>query len=162
MPDLMPHGYCLFWQSKLMIMHILADTGIALAYLLIPIILLSAAVKYKIRIGEDKFVKGLLFSFAMFILACGATHIIDIIVIWEPIYWFQLWVKLYTACISLLTAIYIAPRLICRQRQLEEALNHTLHKARLESTPAMNAHLDELTKIIDGLRIFTNERQARA
>lgn len=36
----MPHGQCMMWEPRLLWLHVLADIGIALAYLSIPAILL--------------------------------------------------------------------------------------------------------------------------
>jgi hypothetical protein len=42
--------------------------------------------------------------FAVFILACGATHVISIITLWKPIYGIQALVKALTAVVSVATA----------------------------------------------------------
>ncbi len=51
--------------------------------------------------------------FALFIIFCGAIHIMDIITIWNPEYGIHGFLKLFTAVISLATAIlliYLMPR----------------------------------------------------
>ncbi len=45
--------------------------------------------------------------FAAFILSCGATHILSIVTLWIPIYRFEGLVKLFTASVSLGTAVLL-------------------------------------------------------
>ena len=52
---------------------------------------------------------GLLWMFAAFILACGATHLMGAVVLWEPMYGLDALLKAVTAVISLATAIVIWP-----------------------------------------------------
>nr|WP_217589842.1 PAS domain S-box protein [Burkholderia sp. GbtcB21] len=47
--------------------------------------------------------------FAVFILACGTTHLISILDIWQPVYWLDASVKTITAAASLATAVVIWP-----------------------------------------------------
>ncbi|HDR9494609.1 TPA: PAS domain S-box protein [Burkholderia stabilis] len=47
--------------------------------------------------------------FAVFILACGTTHLISILDIWQPVYWLDASVKTLTAAASLATAVVIWP-----------------------------------------------------
>jgi diguanylate cyclase (GGDEF)-like protein len=49
--------------------------------------------------------------FASFIVACGLTHVADIVVIWDPLYWAQGWLNAVTAALSVLTAISLVPLL---------------------------------------------------
>jgi two-component system NtrC family sensor kinase len=37
--DYMPHGYCYLWNAKLVWLHVISDSLIALAYLSIPVTL---------------------------------------------------------------------------------------------------------------------------
>jgi signal transduction histidine kinase/CheY-like chemotaxis protein len=49
----------------------------------------------------------LLFLFAAFILLCGATHWIDVLTLWVPVYGLEAVVKVATALVSLFTAIVL-------------------------------------------------------
>ncbi|MGZ8410525.1 MAG: sensor histidine kinase, partial [Hyphomicrobium sp.] len=100
----MPHGTCLLWRPDLVAAHALGDGLIALAYFSIPIALVIF-----IRRRADLEYRWLFSLFAAFILACGATHLIGVVTLWEPIYGIQAVVKLATALISLATAIVLWP-----------------------------------------------------
>src|SRR5581483_9837837 len=47
--------------------------------------------------------------FAIFIIACGTTHILGIWMIWQPAYWLDGVVKGLTATVSVVTAILLWP-----------------------------------------------------
>ena len=102
--NFMPHGTCLLWRPDLVLVHAISDGLIALAYFSIPIALL---VFLKRRTDlEYRWLFGL---FAAFILACGATHLLGVVTLWEPIYGVEGVVKLATAFVSLATALVLWP-----------------------------------------------------
>lgn len=103
-----PHGICLNWESGLVVWHAISDGLIALAYLVISTTLLILKIRGKL-IGTVAQEFGYLF--ALFIFLCGTTHIFDILVIWWPIYYWQLGFKAATAVVSMLTAVFLAPSL---------------------------------------------------
>jgi signal transduction histidine kinase/CheY-like chemotaxis protein len=97
--DLAPHGYCLLWEPGLIWLYAISDAAIGLAYFSIP---LALAV-----IGQrrgDLVFRPLLWLFAAFILLCGATHWLDVVTLWTPIYGLQGAVKAATALVSVSTA----------------------------------------------------------
>lgn len=100
----MPHGYCFQWSPGLLWTYVGADAVIALAYYSIPIALWT----FSRRRTELPF-SWLFLMFAMFILACGTTHLIAILDIWQPEYWLDASVKTITALASLATAIVVWP-----------------------------------------------------
>jgi signal transduction histidine kinase/CheY-like chemotaxis protein len=102
--NFMPHGFCLRWDPLLLTLLIVGNGGIALAYFAIP-----AALQHFIRKRKDLAYPFMFRLFAMFILACGTTHIIKIVTIYYPAYWIEALVDDYTAAISLLTAILLFP-----------------------------------------------------
>jgi signal transduction histidine kinase/CheY-like chemotaxis protein len=96
-----PHGYCLLWNRWLISLHVLSDAIIGLSYVGI-----SATLVYLLRRGRRELPFAPIFlAFGVFILACGATHFIDIYTLWVPRYWLQGYVKAVTAAASLGTAI---------------------------------------------------------
>ena len=99
--DFMPHVYCLR-QPTLIWLHAISDGVIALAYFLIPFGLLRL-----VRKRRDIAYHWLIFLFAAFILSCGATHVLGIITLWQPIYRFEAVVKVITALTSLPTAFIL-------------------------------------------------------
>lgn len=59
-------------------------------------------------------------AFGTFIIACGFTHLMEVVVLWKPLYWLSGDVKLLTAVASVITAIALPP-LVPRIRDLVSA-----------------------------------------
>ena len=88
----LPHGYCFQWSPGLLWTMVGADLAIALAYFSIPVLILAyARQRPQLNFG------GLAALFAVFILACGATHVLDVWTIWRPDYEVQTAGKVVTA-----------------------------------------------------------------
>src|SRR5271154_1717013 len=100
--DFMPHGMCFQWQRGVLGLHIVSDALITAAYLCI-----SLALLYFVRKRKDLEFNWMFVSFAIFIVACGATHLLEVWVIWHPTYWLSGSVKAITALASVLTAILL-------------------------------------------------------
>jgi hypothetical protein len=69
----MPHGYCFLWNPGLIGLHVISDLLIALSYLSIPFTL-----GYFVRKRRDLPFHWMFICFGVFILACGATHGMDV------------------------------------------------------------------------------------
>jgi PAS domain S-box-containing protein len=100
----MPHGHCFLWTPALLWSYVLADGAIALAYYSIP-----AALWYLTRRRRDMPFNWVFLMFSGFIFACGTTHLLAILNIWEPVYWLDASVKAVTAAISVATAALLWP-----------------------------------------------------
>lgn len=106
----MPHGHCYFWEPWIMWSHAISDSIIALAYFIIPVSLIKI-----VRRRNDFIYKWMLALFAIFIFGCGATHVMDVINIWEPWYRTDSAIRVITALASIGTAIMlikVTPQLI--------------------------------------------------
>jgi signal transduction histidine kinase len=100
--EFMPHGMCYEWNSTVICLHVLSDALIALAYYSIPFTLL-----YFVRKRKDLEFDWIFVCFAIFIVACGTTHIMEIANIWYPTYWLSGLIKAMTALASVATAILL-------------------------------------------------------
>ena len=98
------HGHCYLWQPKLVWLHVVADSAIALAYFSIPLTLV-----YFVSRRKDIPFNWIFWMFGSFIIACGVGHVMDIWTIWHPIYWVAGTLKALTALISVLTAVELIP-----------------------------------------------------
>jgi signal transduction histidine kinase len=96
----MPHGQCYLWDANLLRLHGISDSVIALAYFSIP-----AALIYFVRKRRDLPYPAIFLLFGSFIVACGTTHLMEVVTIWHPYYWLSGTIKAATAAISLVTAI---------------------------------------------------------
>lgn len=99
----MPHGMCYMWRWDMLILHVGSDILIALAYFSIP-----AAMIVLMRNRPDV-PKPIFRLFVAFIILCGITHLISVIVVWEPLYLLQGLAKLATAGVSIATALVLWP-----------------------------------------------------
>ena len=98
----MPHGMCYDWNPAVIWLHVISDGVIALAYYSIPITLI-----YFVRKRKDVAFDWIFVCFATFILACGTTHLMEILNIWHPTYWLSGIIKAITALVSIITAILL-------------------------------------------------------
>lgn len=108
----MPNGMHYQGQPGLISLHVVADVLMTLAYLSIPLALL-----YFVRKRRDAGFHWMFVCFAIFGVACGTTHAMEIWAIWHPIYWLSGTVKAITALTSVATAILLV-RLIPDALQL--------------------------------------------
>jgi diguanylate cyclase (GGDEF)-like protein/PAS domain S-box-containing protein len=100
--NFMPHGHCYLWTPKLLWLYVISDSLIALSYFSIPIALI-----YFVRKRIDLEFNWVFKMFSLFIFACGMTHLISILTIWEPAYWLDASMKGVTAVASAITAVML-------------------------------------------------------
>jgi PAS domain S-box-containing protein len=140
--DFMPHGYCYLWDPGLVWLHVISDFLIAVAYFSIPITLM-----YFIRKRKDVPFNWIFIFFGMFILACGATHVMEIWNLWHADYWLSGGIKVITALASVATAILLV-RLIP-------------HALALPSPEAMRLEIAERKRAQEGLGKAKDELEIR-
>ena len=101
---LLPHGICLSWKPGLLMLHVLSDSMIAIAYFSIPF-----GLAHFVSRRKDLEYRWMFILFAGFIMACGTTHLLDIWTLWHPDYALQGIIKAITALISIASAILLWP-----------------------------------------------------
>jgi len=99
--DFMPHVVCLRIPA-LVALHAVSDGLIAIAYFIIPLGLFQL-----VRRRRDLSFNWMILLFGIFILSCGATHILEIVTLWVPVYRFEGLIKSITAIASVGTAILL-------------------------------------------------------
>ena len=137
-----PHGHCYLWNPGLVGLHVVSDALIALAYFSIPVTLI-----YFIRKRRDLPFNWMFVSFGMFILACGATHIMEVWTLWHGTYWLSGSIKAVTAMASVPTAILLV-------KLVPEALA-------LPSPEAMKLEIAERKRTEQALHQAKNELELR-
>ncbi len=75
--NFMPHGVCYVWNPSLIGLHLVSDTLIGIAYFLISVTLV-----YFIRKRRDMPFNWIFLLFGLFIVACGATHWMEVWTLW--------------------------------------------------------------------------------
>lgn len=148
----MPHGHCFLWIPSLLWLTVGSDLLIALSYLTIPVTLV-----FLVHKRQDIPFNWMFFAFGTFILACGTTHVMDIVTVWIPNYWLSATIKAITAVASVVTAVLLVKLMpaalgIPSQAQLASAneelrrINAELTRANLELARAQD-HLVQTEKM---------------
>src|SRR5258708_7657327 len=156
-----PHGICLLWEPELIWLHVVSDAIIATAYFSIPFALAIFVSKRR----DLKF--GWVFwAFAVFILACGLTHVMSIYTLWVPIWGIEGLAKAATAAASIFTAGALwplLPKLLAipspfELRQVQAALEEEEIKSRdseqllqqfRETQRALRESMSRLTAVVE-------------
>ncbi|MGZ8190160.1 MAG: EAL domain-containing protein [Methylococcaceae bacterium] len=108
---LIPHGFCINWTQGLLWLYVASDALIALSYYSIPV-----ALAYFVGHRKDLKCRWIFLMFGACILACGTTHLLSIIILWQPLYWLDAQIKAITAVISIITAallVKVIPEALC-------------------------------------------------
>lgn len=112
------------WRPALVSLHVGSDLLIGLAYTSIASILALIVSRNRAYLPFDWVV----LAFGLFIVACGFTHVMHVVVRYAPIYWFDAYIRAITALVSVATALALPP-LIPR---ISEALQATAALQRKE------------------------------
>jgi diguanylate cyclase (GGDEF)-like protein len=99
-----PHGYYFAWSPDLLWTYVVSDVLIGLSYYSIPVALMYFVMKRKGARFNWMFT-----MFGAFIFACGTTHFLSVINIWQPIYLIDAGFRAITALLSVATAIALWP-----------------------------------------------------
>jgi PAS domain S-box-containing protein len=170
--DFLPHVYCLR-DPALIGLHAVSDGLTALAYFVIPVLLIVIMARRRDLAFRWAFV-----LFGVFILACGGTHVLGIVTLWIPVYRLDGLVKAITAIASVGTAIALVrvmPEIEAQptaeqlrheiaERVRAEAevrrLNSELEKRVSERTGELetaNSHLAEFAATLDYAQIIVQD-----
>ena len=106
--SLVPHAVC--WRGDPRLIWTMAITNAItfLSYLSICVALLVMASRTRRVMAREWafFVVG----FALFIVACGSTHLLDVVTTWVPIFWVAAWASIITALLSGVVAVMCCRR----------------------------------------------------
>ena len=133
--SLMPHAVC--WREDPQLIWTMAITNAItfLSYLSICITLFYLARKTGRAIARDWIF--FLVGFALFIVACGSTHLLDVITTWIPVFWVDAWTNIITALLS----GYVAIQFIRRAPELGFGIND--YAKRLKHAESENARIED-------------------
>src|SRR5262249_31916260 len=135
----MPHGHCYLWMPKLIALHVVSDSLIGTAYVAISVTL--AYLVYRAR--HDIPFSWMFLAFGAFIIACGATHFMEVWTLWRPPYWLAGNVRRLPALASVTTAVALpplVPRVLAAARAQRVAEERA---AELAAARAREQHLRE-------------------
>ncbi len=146
-PDFMPHAFCLSGNLWTLWISVMANLIIALAYYGIAIGIYNLLRK---KVIGSIVSPTIWYGFAAFIGLCGTTHVMDIVVIWTPVYNLQNFVSTLTAAISAITALVFIPeaiKLVKRHFGRGEEIFER-HRNVERSGTEKSEHLAEMEKIL--------------
>ena len=126
-PNYLPHRYCYLQQPWLVWTNVTMDGLIAISYGAIFAALFWIAGKLR-SIQDLRDYVWMLIAFGTFIVACGATHLMELITVWWPVYPAAAVVKVLCAAASVPTAILFvraAPALAGNIRRFLDMLSTT-------------------------------------
>ncbi|MBB5056021.1 signal transduction histidine kinase [Granulicella aggregans] len=132
---LMPHAVCWAAAPRLIWTMVVTNAITFLSYLSICLTLLFLVRRTGKVIARDW--AYFLVGFALFIVACGSTHLLEVITTWTPIFWVDAWTNVLTAVLS----AYVAIMLIRRAGQIGFGVND--YSARLQNVEAERLQLQE-------------------
>lgn len=133
--SLMPHAVCWAAAPHLIWTMVIANAITFLSYVSICVTLLVLVTRTRMIIARDW--AYFLVGFALFIVACGSTHLMEVVTTWIPIFWID-------ACTNIVTAIlsgYVAVMLIRRASAISFGLND--YAARLATTERERGQMRE-------------------
>jgi signal transduction histidine kinase len=76
-------------------------------------------------------------GFALFILACGSTHLLEVVTTWSPIFWVDAWTNIITSVLS----AWVAMTLIQRASAISSGIND--YASRLADTQNEKRQVEE-------------------
>ncbi len=145
----MPHGHCYLWDPGLMRLHLISDFLIAAAYFTIPFTLIDF-----VRKRRDLPFNWMFVCFGIFIVACGMTHVMEIITLWKPYYWIAGIVKAITAIASVPTAILLIRLIPAALHIPGPAVLRAANEALIEQTKVLNLIVSNMG---DGLLVVDRD-----
>ena len=148
--DFMPHGYCYLWNPGLVWLHVISDVLIAASYFTIPFTLL-----WFMRKRRDLPFSWMFGLFGTFIVACGATHVMEVWNLWHAEYWLAGVLKAVTAMASVGTAILLA-------RLMPQALDYPSASQWIKANAALEREVRERRDLEIDLRIRENRYREQA
>ena len=106
--SLMPHAVCWAAAPRLIWTMVVTNLVTFLSYSSICLTLLYLVRHTRRVIARDwaYFVVG----FALFIVACGSTHLLEVVTTWIPVFWVDAWTNIVTAALSACVAVMLIGR----------------------------------------------------
>lgn len=135
MPSLVPHSVC--WRSDPHLIWVMVITN---AITFISYVSICLTLLYLVRKTRSILVRDWAYfavGFALFIVACGSTHLMDVVTTWLPWFWIDAWTCIITAALS----AWVAFLLIRRAATIAFGIND--YAARLANTEKEKASMVE-------------------
>jgi two-component system cell cycle sensor histidine kinase/response regulator CckA len=145
----MPHIYCYLGNTRLAWTHAIADGVIGISYLVI-----SGTLAYLLYRGRGDLPFHRLFvAFAVFIIACGSSHLAEAVTVWIPVYVLSATIKVVTAIASIATALilpFVVPDILLLVRTARSSeTRRALLEAVLTERDAAQGELKQSNSVLE-------------
>ena len=147
-PHYLPHRFCYLQQPWLVWTNVTMDGLIAISYASIFVSLFWVAGKLRSIQDLSNYI-WILVAFGTFIVACGATHLMELITVWWPVYPLAAAVKVLCAAASVPTAILFALAAPALARNIRRFLD-MLSTTKQEKEQAVRALLASEKLVVAG------------
>src|SRR5277367_2693217 len=143
----LPHVYCYRFDKQLIRLHLGSDLAI------------SCTLVYLVwRTRREIPFSWMFLAFGLFIVACGFTHLMEVVVLWKPLYWLAGDVKLVTAVASVVTAVAL-PGLVPQVHGMVSSAH--LSEDRRQRLERANSELQQLSARVMNTQDEERRRLAR-
>jgi signal transduction histidine kinase len=133
--SLMPHAVCWSQDQGLIWTMVVTNAITFLSYSCICATLFYLARRTRLVIAREW--AYFLVGFALFIVACGSTHLMEVVTTWYPVFWIDAWTNILTAALS----GYVALQFFRHAPQLGFGIND--YAARLSNSETEKAAIEE-------------------
>lgn len=147
--SLMPHAVC--WRQD---QHLIWTMAITNAITFLSYFSICATLFYLARRTSRVIVREwvlFLTGFALFIVACGTTHLLEVVTTWFSVFWVDAWTNIVTAALSGLVAFLLirrAPDLVAGINDYAKQLTHAKNeKAQVEDSLLASRRLEEWNRM---------------
>lgn len=147
--SLMPHAVCWREDQHLIWTMAISNAVTFLSYTTICVTLLLLARRtHRIIVREWGY---LLTGFALFLVACGSTHLLEVVTTWSPAFWIDAWTNILTAVLSGYVALQLMRRgktIACRVNDYAERLTRSeKEKAELQESLIAAQKLEDWSRM---------------
>lgn len=147
----MPDGFRYTWDPHVIWLHVISDGLIAISYFSIALMLVCF-----VRRRKDLAFNWLFLCFAVLIVACGATQLMEIWIIWRPAYWLAGGIKLLAAVASVTTAVVLV-------RSIPHVLALPSNELLTKANQSLEESEERFRSALSGspVTVFNHDRQLR-
>ena len=133
--SLMPHAVCWNADPRLIWTMVVTNAITFLSYsgICLTLLVMVRRTKQVINRAWAWFAVG----FALFIVACGSTHLMEVVTTWVPWFWLDAWANIITALLS----AYVAVMLVRRRGEITFSIND--YAERLASSEGERVRLEQ-------------------
>lgn len=112
-----PHGHCFLWKPGMLGLHAVANALTAISCFAIAVTLLGGARRRPAPAPLALYAGATLFA------TSGLTHVLDLVVVWNPIYWVQGGLRALAAVAAIVTAVTLPRLFAARPRSAHQISN---------------------------------------